>query len=276
MSTGIDYGKGTTNIDTKTGIRYGVISVHDITQAWCDSSEPNYGEPTCGNCGKEVLDLDNSDVVFCPQCGKDVAKSVSIGLKRCQYCGEEIDTSDTDIIRFCPLCGDENEYQDWYPDEPLGHELIEDIDDGLYKAIDCLDSNVMVLESPFYTFACFCSPCVPGAGDINSPDPDGVKAYCFGHDFFDDGVAPYPVYRVSDDSLVIAPDKHRVLHHSAFTRYEIYADETIKGKCKWCGNASAPLLYNSPDDSNGARDSQLGFFCDVDCLQAYTGNALDA
>ena len=41
---GIDYGMGVTNIDVKTGIRYGVINQNEVLQAWCDSSEPYYGE----------------------------------------------------------------------------------------------------------------------------------------------------------------------------------------------------------------------------------------
>ena len=40
---GIDYGLGQTNIDTKTGIRYGVIHQGECLQAWADSSEPYYG-----------------------------------------------------------------------------------------------------------------------------------------------------------------------------------------------------------------------------------------
>jgi hypothetical protein len=51
---GIDYGNGKTNIDTATGIRFGVISMHDICQAWSDSAEGDYGKPTCGECGNEM------------------------------------------------------------------------------------------------------------------------------------------------------------------------------------------------------------------------------
>jgi hypothetical protein len=42
MAAGIDYGLGTTNVDTATGIRYGVIHQGEILQAWADSSEPYY------------------------------------------------------------------------------------------------------------------------------------------------------------------------------------------------------------------------------------------
>jgi len=128
MGRGIDYGMGETNIDRTTGIRFGVISQNDVLQAWADSSEPDYGEPTCGCCG----------------------------------------------------------------DEPLGWGL----DDGEYVAMADQHGEIMILRSPYYTKAGFCSPCVPGACHLSEPCNDGEKAYCFGHDWFDDGVAPYPVYSV--------------------------------------------------------------------------------
>lgn len=31
---GIDYGRGLTNIDPKNGIRYGIIGIHDVVQAY--------------------------------------------------------------------------------------------------------------------------------------------------------------------------------------------------------------------------------------------------
>jgi len=46
----IDYGRGQTDIDRKTGIRYGAISQNAIGQARSDSSKPHYGEATCPKC----------------------------------------------------------------------------------------------------------------------------------------------------------------------------------------------------------------------------------
>ena len=43
-----------------------------------------------------------------------------------------------------------------------------------YVAMDCLDSDVIVIRSPFYTHAPLCSPCVPGAGDLNSATDDST------------------------------------------------------------------------------------------------------
>jgi hypothetical protein len=94
---------------------------------------------------------------------------------------------------------EEGEDEDSYCDcDPVGWSY----EGEGYKLIDCLDTDIMVLESPFYTFAQFCSPCVPGAGNLDHAMPDGVKCYCLGHDWFEDGKAPYPVYRVSDNYIV--------------------------------------------------------------------------
>ena len=101
----------------------------------------------------------------------------------------------------CHTCQHTLDSSDVYPEEPIGYH----IDDGQYLAVDCLDSDVMVIKSPFYTFAAFCSPCVPGAGNLDSPTDSGVKTYCFGHDWFEGGKAPYTVYSVETGELV-APD----------------------------------------------------------------------
>ena len=66
------------------------------------------------------------------------------------------------------------------------------------------DPDIFVLKSKYYTWAQFCSPCAPGAGYLTSfTDPEvGVKTYCFGHDWFENERAPYPVYSVETNELV--------------------------------------------------------------------------
>jgi hypothetical protein len=75
-----------------------------------------------------------------------------------------------------------------------------------YQLVDCLDSDIMVLKSPYYTHAPFCSPCVPGAGNLEqaSDDKELPRVYCLGHDWFDDKCAPYPVYNVVSGKLISA------------------------------------------------------------------------
>ncbi len=185
MYTGIDYGLGQANIDHTTGIRYGVISASgDILQAWADSSEPDYGEPTCPDCGNTASPIGDVDV----------------------------DTSDWDCAKHecadyaCVTCKHVFGSESAFGEEPMGFTL----DDGEYTAQSCLDSDVMIMRSPYFTYAPFCSPCVPGACSLDSTDgrpESGVKAYCFGHDWFDNGVdgpqhAPYVVYSIETGEVV--------------------------------------------------------------------------
>lgn len=179
---GIDYGLGVTNIDKATGIRYGVIAQNAVEQAWYDSAEADYGKPTCGECGNEAIEAsavpeDEQDSDWYE--GKDYA---------------------------CLTCKRSFWSDDAYSEEPLGWSY----DSDGYMLVDCLDSDIMVIKSPYYTFGPFCSPCVPGGislpDDTDDPatDDTGNKAYCLGHDWFEGDKAPYRVFRVSDDSEVTA------------------------------------------------------------------------
>lgn len=177
MNVGIDYGMGRTNRDPSNGIRYGVISQGSVGQAWYDEAEADYGKPTCPKCGNEVESLRpdyDGDLDDLEQYGHGCADYV------CSVCAHTLDSSDC------------------YGDEPIGWNY----DADGYVLTDCLDSDIMVIKSPFYTRAQFCSPCVPGAGNLDSSDEDGAMTYCLGHDWFEDGVAPYPVYSVETNELV--------------------------------------------------------------------------
>lgn len=170
---GIDYGLGQANIDTDTGIRYGVISQNSVLQAWADSSEAEYGEPTCGKCG-------NPAISACDTPETSEWEELGPGDYACLEC-KRVFWSD-----------------EAFSDEPLGYSYE---GDG-YKLTDCLDSDIFVLKSTYYTFAQFCSPCVPGAGNLDTPCENGPKTYCLGHDWFEDGQAPYPVYSIETNERI--------------------------------------------------------------------------
>ena len=70
MDKGIDYGMGTTNIDLKTGIRYGVISTNAPDPWLWEELEPVYGSPVCWSSEME-LDEDWNDGDACPHCGAE-------------------------------------------------------------------------------------------------------------------------------------------------------------------------------------------------------------
>jgi hypothetical protein len=132
---GIDYGRGLTNIDKDTGIRYGVIHNGEVLQAWCDSSEAVFPD-----------DYDEEEI-----------------------CDGPLD----------------------YAYEKDGYKCFQFAD----------DTDIFIEKSPYYTYCGFCSPCAPGAGYLM--DEGNVKAYCFDHDWFEDGIAPYKVYDVKTNKEVM-------------------------------------------------------------------------
>lgn len=173
---GIDYGLGQTNIDRRTGIRYGVIPEHTILQIWADESEPDYGEPTCPKCGNEAESADAHDI-DAGTWEHTIYECLEYACEACRY-----------------VFGAESAYGD----TPNGYTYESD---G-YTAQSDGSGGVWLLKSKYYTRAAYCSPCSPGACYLINPCDSGERAYCFGHDWFEDGRAPYPVYRVSDDSEV--------------------------------------------------------------------------
>jgi hypothetical protein len=88
--------------------------------------------------------------------------------------------------------------QDWERDEsgPYAYEF-----EGLTVQTTS-DNNLWVFKSPVYTRAQFCSPCVPGAGNLDTFCPDGPKTYCLAADWFEEGKAPYNIWSVATDELV--------------------------------------------------------------------------
>ena len=155
---GIDYSLGRgANQDPATGIRYGVISQHSIPY-WYEASEAHYPGP------------------FCP------------------HCGEDLETDDPESLESCPHCKEEFEGVEEFYAEEASSFTYEGEGLAMESAFD--NTEVFVLKSPYFTYAQYCSPCAPGAGNLNSPCPDGPKTFCPGHDWFEDEKAPYPVYSV--------------------------------------------------------------------------------
>lgn len=157
---GIDYGLEKMNIDPETGIRHGVISQHSVMPEALDDLSYDYGKPHCPKCGEEVSADDMGQYDF-----------------------------------FCLKCYYGIRAEDAYSDQPLGFHYDQD---GYFLA-DCLNNDILVLRSNFYTYDQVCSLLLPRAGNLHTPVADGVKTYCLGHEWFEGRIAPYPVYRVSDN-----------------------------------------------------------------------------
>jgi hypothetical protein len=108
------------------------------------------------------------------------------------------ETIDTAIDRFS---------ENYQNDEPQFY-----YDDDEYVAIYSQILCCWIIEkSPYYTFCKGCSPCVPNAGDLDSPvTPDCydehdvpiwssnvMRAYCLPKEFFEDDKAPYEYFEVN-------------------------------------------------------------------------------
>ncbi len=121
-------------------------------------------------------------------------------IARCPHTGNEL-PKDFVTPDACPLCEDGHEIDDGeeYGDEPdsLSYE-----GDGI-EAFVTSGNEVFVIKSPYYTHSQFCSPCVPGAGNLDVPCDEGPRTYCFPADWFYDNEAPYDYFEVSKD---IAPE----------------------------------------------------------------------
>lgn len=202
---GIDYGLGQSNIDHATGIRYGVIAQNSINLDILSEFESEYGEPHCPKCGNEIKASDDPALF---------ADSPDDNGTESDDTPDWFDGKDY----TCVACQECYWSDSCFPDEALG---ISYEADG-YKITDCLDTDLFVLASPYFTYAQFCSPCVPGACNLDSPldvtmttgewtveNELAAQAHgrnrCFalGHDWFDEGKAPYRVWRVSDNSEVL-------------------------------------------------------------------------
>jgi hypothetical protein len=161
---GLDYSHGLANIDNSTGIRYGVIPVDEIGGYWYEGAESYY-------------------INACPFCGKDLEGEFG-SVEICPHCEHEFEEGDFD------LC------------EPVSFY----IDDEEYTAEQSADdTDIFIVKSKYYTYSQLCSPCAPGACHLGSPideqDPNN-RCYCFGHDVFEDGKAPYTVYSVETNEIV--------------------------------------------------------------------------
>lgn len=134
------------------------------------------------------------------------------------YMDESLVDEDFDTIVFEWCQSYQNDYHQWYyQDEEYEMDFSEDM--------NC----IIILKSPYYTYCRGCSPCVPNAGDLDSPvTPDDYendnkvgffysslkKAYCLPDEFFEDDKAPYKYFEVEkkvNNNLLIMKDDEYVL-----------------------------------------------------------------
>lgn len=208
---GINYaGNLPTNKDTDTGIRYGVISQNDLMPEALDDVLTQGRDLDYEN----ALEQAKHELMLALE--SDEPKDA---LRR--TLGNYVRDSriDSHIEEILELNSDPR-----FIDREAAFEIVsEDFSDsasmgggdcarmlyesGGYRIQTNSGGDAWCLKSPYFTFAQFCSPCAPGACHLGNPLNLKARfadnrAYCFGHDWFEDSIAPYPVYLVATGELV--------------------------------------------------------------------------
>lgn len=137
------------NVNPETGIRYGIISANALDPEIIDEIQRT-GRDAHWEQRLEELRLEtNADV--------------EDGL----ISEDEFDAS---LDRRIEECSDR-----FYDDEPVHKFEI----DGVKGQTTWLGGALLVwiFKSPVISTVRLCSPCVPNAGNLDNPDPDGYQAY---------------------------------------------------------------------------------------------------
>jgi hypothetical protein len=177
--SGIDYGRGQTNIDIRTGIRYGVINSNELGEFAWSEIQANGVDVDYENAREELLSSLAHAV-------KSVLEDYSTHFDAKEIAEEIVDNLDIDYQNT----GDCARYH--YKEGCQGEMgVVFDV---------ASDGDIFVTDSKFYALCSFCSPCAPGAGYLLTPG--SIKTYCLGPDWFDKGAMPYKCFRVSDNTEV--------------------------------------------------------------------------
>ena len=198
---GIDYSRGQSNTDTDTSIRYGVICQNSVSG---EAVEDVYHGPHSRDLAFESAEEELKNKL------RGVLEDYFSDYKR----GTKGDGMNNGTSRLDVAVDDAFDAVDGWADN-FDHETDPLYEHDGYKVTKCLDCDLMILKSPFYTYAQFCSPCVPGAGNLDHPFDGPIenwckaaeeagfpKVFCLGHDWFDDDTAPYPVFNVATGEQV--------------------------------------------------------------------------
>jgi hypothetical protein len=164
------------NYNPTTGIPYGVIAVQSLNQDWiwdeiAQMDSPELDEAFQEAARERLLDLVRSGEVTYNDFDEglepgDEEEAVA-GLTG-QECVDLVDSVD-------PHWG-----QGWWDGIDESEFRKEGEIDGVKVSVSSLGgaSLLWVLESPYTGLYRPCSPCIPGAGDLDSPDPDfGMQCY---------------------------------------------------------------------------------------------------
>jgi len=205
------FGEKPPNMNHETGIHYGVIPLHQLTE-WAHETFDqgrdlgyeralNEFKSQCLTAARNIID-DAEEMADRKAIKKNLGEELAGAFDDCREAlvdGVTVEELAEVIQNAC-----QDSWNDGMAYGESGPYRIEE--DGLTAELHS-DGDCWVFDSPFYTICGECSPCAPNAGYLTD-NGDSVKAYCFGLDWFDDGPPlPYKVFRVRDDfELTSMPD----------------------------------------------------------------------
>lgn len=145
------------NVNENTGIRYGIISANSLHPDLVDTLM--YG-------------TNAKDVHF-----EEAKSELWADIK--STCKDYMSDDESDEVADLAV---ENMSQNWQQDEPV----FEGEHDGVKYRTTWLGGALLVffLESPYTLRGDLCSPCIPGAVNLDSPNPDGFEGYAPPSDWF--------------------------------------------------------------------------------------------
>lgn len=149
--------------------------------------------------------------------------------------------------------------------EVIEQDLSDGYDSGddqyLYESegykVSTSETDLFIEQSPYFTYAQFCSPCAPGACYLLNPLETPVesnRAYCFGHDWFEDATAPYPVYSVKTGKQVVPQEQKHVCPNCGGSGKDTLARIAKARNCKVADINLAELRVDNLDTSAGTFD----------------------
>jgi hypothetical protein len=185
-----------TNMNTETGIHFGVIPKNDLWN--CAEEFFDYAEDVSYNdLLQEIMDAVNSlnDIVD--------EKTIQEMIELAQNDMNENYNNDCAQLHY-----EQNGY------------ILEANND---------DCDLFIIKSPYWTWAPQCSQCTPGAGYLPDADEDAsLRTYCLGPEWFENEQAPYKCHNVDpSDTIDEATMKWLLISHN---------EETDKGRlnCPLC------------------------------------------
>lgn len=196
----------TCNIDPETGMRYGVINANDAPHLF-EEITLNGTNTTYQTYLKE-LDSQIEDFFVDKEDYLDDIKGffseLNLDEDLCQRFAKAVaeiegDLSEADTQHLRDILLEKTDVE--FDQENYEYEK-----DGESYGITHLSGPLLwVFKSPVTALVDLCSPCVPNAGNLNSPNPEGVPCYAVPTEWFDDDDNPCPYTTQSVEEKELAP-----------------------------------------------------------------------